>query len=105
MTPNQLKKRQVKISASPKKTISSIKSFSRRDANKIKETKEAHPNDVFDSIFDFEEDISNMKPASEQFVMESNRVAEKKDNDTEDGYTIMLSISSDSAVIMSSNNS
>lgn len=103
MTPKQLRKRQIKVQASPQKKISSIKSFSRRDTNKIKETKEAHPNDVFDSFFDFEEDMSGMKSASEQFVYESNRDDKKNDNDTEEGYTIMKEISTEGAVIMSSN--
>ena len=47
--------------------------------------------------------MSGMKSASEQFVYESNRDEEKNDNDTEEGYTIMNEISTEGAVIMSSN--
>ena len=57
MTPKQLKSRQKYIKASPMKKISSMSKFSRREPNKIKENREVHPNDVFDSFFDFEEDI------------------------------------------------
>ena len=104
MTPKQLKSRQKYIKASPVKKISSMSKFSRREPNKIKENREVHPNDVFDSFFDFEEDISSMKPSSEQFVMESNR--DKKDETekdvdyTEEQYTIMREISLKTPVIM-----
>tara|TARA_B100000579_G_scaffold412467_1_gene404237 strand:+ start:741 stop:1067 length:327 start_codon:yes stop_codon:yes gene_type:complete len=105
MTPKQLRKRQVFVKASPIKKIGSLKSFSRRDVNKIKETKEAHPNDVFDTFFDFEEDISSMKPSSEQFIFEENRDNERTNSDkgnyTDKGYTIMSEISLDRAVVMS----
>jgi len=108
MTPKQLKKRQTLVKASPVKKISSIKTFSRRDPNNIVENKEAHPNDAFDSFFDFEEDISSLKPSSEQFVMESNRdpsdSVETENDYPNDQYTIMSPISSDSPVIMKKNN-
>ena len=104
MTPKQLKSRQKLIKASPMKKISSMSKFSRREPNKIKENREVHPNDVFDTFFDFEEDISSMKPSSEQFVMESNRDKEnEKENDTdytEEQYTIMEEISLKTPVIM-----
>lgn len=107
MTPKQLKSRQKFIKASPMKKISSMSKFSRREPNKIKENKEIHPNDVFDTFFDFEEDISSLKPSSEQFVMESNRENEKNidenaDNSdyTGDSLTIMEEISLETPVIM-----
>ena len=106
MTPKQLKSRQKFVKASPMKKISSMSKFSRREPNKIKENKEVHPNDVFDTFFDFEEDISSLKPSSEQFVMESNRESEKDDkniadtNYTEGEFTIMKEISLKTPVIM-----
>lgn len=106
MTPKQLKSRQKFVKASPMKKISSMSKFSRREPNKIKENKEVHPNDVFDTFFDFEEDISSLKPSSEQFVMESNRESEKNDKNiadadyTEGELTIMEEISLKTPVIM-----
>ena len=101
MTPKQRKSREKLIKASPIKKIESIKSFSRRDVNKIKDTKEIHPNDSFDSFFDFEEDISSLKPSSEQFIYENERNKEEKSDYTDGEYTIMRKKSIDKAVVMS----
>ena len=104
MTPKQLKSRQKYIKASPMKKISSMSKFSRREPNKIKENREVHPNDAFDTFFDFEEDISLMKPSSEQFAMELNRdsESEKEENAdyTKEECTIMQEISLKTPVIM-----
>lgn len=107
MTPNQLKKRQMLVKASPVKTISSIKNFSRRGLNNIVEQKDLHPNDAFDSFFDYEEEISSLKPSSEQFNFEANRdeeILSEENNYSNKEYTIMESIDSDSAIIMKKNN-
>lgn len=107
MTPNQLKKRQVLVEASPVKTISSIKTFSRRGLNNIVEQKDLHPNDAFDSFFDYEEEISSLKSSSEQFTFEASRDEEilSEENDySNKEYTIMEPIDSDSAIIMKKNN-
>ena len=108
MTPKQLKSRQKYIKASPMKKISSMSKFSRREPNKIKENREAHPNDVFDSFFDFEEDISSLKSSSEKFSAELNRDIDpdniENNNYSNNKYTIMSPIDSDSPVIMKKNN-
>lgn len=63
---NKLKHRLkfVKATAPPKRAVGSV--FSRRKSNsEIKE--ESHPNDNFDSFFDFEDDFSSQKPSRELF--------------------------------------
>lgn len=90
MTPEQLKKRQTFIKATDQKSRLAIKKFSRRDTNKIEDDREEHPNDVFDSFFDFEEDLSGLKPASEQIQNIPKRtVMQKNDNYTKKNYTIL----------------
>ena len=90
MTPKQLKKRQVFVKATERKSRLAIKKFSRRDVNKIEDDREEHPNDVFDSFFDFEEDLSSLKPASEQIQnIPQKTVMNKNDSYTKKNYTIL----------------
>ncbi len=90
MTPKQLKERQVFVKATERKSRLAIKKFSRRDTNKIEDDREEHPNDVFDSFFDFEEDLSSLKPASEQIQNIPKRtVMQKNDSYTKKNYTIL----------------
>jgi len=90
LTPKQLKERQTFIKATNQKSRLAIKKFSRRDTNKIEDDREEHPNDVFDSFFDFEEDLSGLKPASEQIQNIPKRtVMHKNDSYTKKNYTIL----------------
>ena len=69
MNNNKLKSRLHFISASPapKRTGKSI--FSKRESGHIVE--ESHPNDVFGDFFDYEDDLSNIKPSNELFFENS----------------------------------
>ena len=66
MTPEQLKHRLFFKKATNLPSRGIVKRASRRDLNKI-DREENHPNDEFNTFFDFEKDLSGMKSASEQF--------------------------------------
>ena len=66
MTPKQLKSRIFFKKAVSKKERAVVKRYSRRDVNII-EREEGHPNDEFESFFEFEEDLTELRSASDQF--------------------------------------
>jgi len=70
MNNNKLKSRLHFISASPapKRTGKSI--FSKREYGHVVE--ESHPNDIFGDFFDYEDDLSNIKPSNELFFEDRN---------------------------------
>lgn len=94
MTPDKLKQRTVYKQSKKLEDRASFKNFSRRETNtSIK--KEDHPNDEFDNFFDFEENLSDLKSASEQYAeQEEKKIAQEDDNanlsnNTKDDYIIM----------------
>lgn len=63
---NKLRKRMIAIKASKTPMRASLGRVPRREGNKtIKE--ESHPNDEFNSFFDFEDEFLNTKPSRELF--------------------------------------
>jgi len=73
MTPEQLKNRLFFKKATDLPSRGIVKKVSRRDLNKI-QREENHPNDEFNTFFDFEKDLSGIKSASEQFEeLEKNK--------------------------------
>lgn len=66
MTPEQLRKRIFYKEAKPLVDRATVKKMTRRDTTKV-EFNDEHPNSEFETFFDFEEDISSLKPAAEQF--------------------------------------
>jgi len=71
MTPKQLKKRLFYKEATPKVNRAAVKKYSRRDLNAVKRN-EAHPNDEFESFFEFEEDLSELTPSKDQYESKDN---------------------------------
>jgi len=66
MTPRQLKKRLVFKKATPTIDRAIVKNMSRRELFE-NEPDANHPNEEFETFFDFEEDISDMRSSAEQF--------------------------------------
>ena len=66
MNKKMLNKRLHFIKASPIPKRASKSMFSKRDINHIQE--ESHPNEEFRSFFDYEDDLSSIKPSNEFFV-------------------------------------
>lgn len=63
---NKLKSRLKFVEATSKRNRATSSFFSRRKSNsEIRE--DSHPNDSFDSFFDFEDDFSSQKPSRELF--------------------------------------
>ena len=69
MNKNKLKQRLFYKEARPLKDRASIKTLSRRENNFVK-AEEDHPNDEFETFFDFEEDLTDMPSSSEQFKIQ-----------------------------------
>lgn len=67
MTPKQLKTRIFFKEATPVHKRNIVKKFSRRESNTSLKV-EDHPNDEFESFFEFEEDLSELKSASSQYA-------------------------------------
>ena len=81
MTPNKLKQRTVYKQSKKLEDRASFSNFSRRQTNNsIKE--ESHPNDSYDSFFDMEEDIGNIKSAAEQYAEQENKKVAQEETDT-----------------------
>jgi len=73
MTPEQLKNRLFFKKATTLPSRGIVRKASRRDLNKI-QREDDHPNDEFNTFFDFEKDLSGIKSASEQFEeLEKNK--------------------------------
>ena len=88
MTPSQLRSRQVFIKASKLKSRVSIKKFTRRGENKIDGRQDPHPNDQFDTFFDFEKELSDLTPSSQQYIaMESKTIMEPISEAESNSYT------------------
>jgi len=64
MTPNQLKSRQKFIKATPLADRASCRNTSRREKNHIEE-EESH-SETFDTFFEYEEELSQLKPSNLQ---------------------------------------
>ena len=75
MNRNILKKRLHYIKASSMPIRAKNTSFSKRDINHIKQ--DSHPNEEFRSFFDYEDDLSSLKP-SNQLVLENENNTENK---------------------------
>jgi hypothetical protein len=72
MTPDKLKQRTVYKQSKKLEDRASFQKFSRRDTNNtIKQ--EEHPNDVYEDFFDFEENLNDLKSASEQYAEQENK--------------------------------
>jgi hypothetical protein len=96
---DQLKNRQKFIPATPLPDRAVSKVFSRKPTNGVTLVDEESELDQYDSFFDYEEDLSGLKPAGEQFIqsennqpfiemessdIESEKVEEKMDSMTEE---------------------
>lgn len=77
MRKKDLEKRIFVKKATPLKDRAVVKQMFRRDEN-FQAPQEEHPNDHFESFFDYEEDLSELKPASDQF--EDSFVMEEKES-------------------------
>ncbi len=99
MHKDQLKNRQKFIPATPLPDRVVSKVFSRKPTNNIVLAEDESGLDQYDSFFDYEEDLSGLKPAGEQFIeaennqpfiemessdIESEKVEEKIDSMTEE---------------------
>ena len=81
MTPNKLKQRTVYKQSKKLEDRASFSRFSRRETNSgIKQ--DVHPNDSYDSFFDMEEDIGNLKSASEQYAEQEKKKVAQEETDT-----------------------
>ena len=65
MTPNQLKSRQKFVKATPLANRASCKNVNRRGENYIEE--EESFSDTFDTFFEYEEELSQLKPSNSQY--------------------------------------
>ena len=72
MHKDQLKNRQKFIPATPLPDRAVSKVFSRKPTNGITLVDEDSELDQYDSFFDYEEDLSGLKPAGEQFIESEN---------------------------------
>jgi len=79
MNKSMLRKRLHYIEASPIPKRASHSIFSKRDVNHI--TEESHPNSEFNSFFDYEDDLSSIKPSNEFFI-------EDRDTETTEGFVL-----------------
>lgn len=68
MHKDQLKNRQKFIPATPLPDRAVSKVFSRKPTNGVTLVDEESELDQYDSFFDYEEDLSGLKPAGEQFI-------------------------------------
>ena len=69
MNNSRLKKRLFYKKATALPDRAAVKKYSRRDETSIK-LEEEHPNDEFESFFDFEEDLSDLPSSSDQFKVQ-----------------------------------
>lgn len=69
MNKNKLKQRLFFKEAKPLQERAVVKNLSRRSNNFVK-AEENHPNDEFETFFDFEEDLTDMPSSSEQFKIQ-----------------------------------
>jgi len=67
MISKNLKKRLKSIEGRPLQDRASVSTFSRRDPNTIAEDSDESHSDTFESFFEYEEELSGMKSASEQY--------------------------------------
>lgn len=72
MHKDQLKNRQKFIPATPLPDRATSKVFSRKPTSGITLVEEESSLDQYDSFFDYEEDLSGLKPAAEQFIEAEN---------------------------------
>ena len=68
MIPSQLKSRTKFIEATPIKDRATTIARSRREPNKIEDNEETEFAETFESFFDYEKELGEMKPAGEQFA-------------------------------------
>ena len=110
MHKDQLKNRLKFVPATPLPDRAVVKVFSRKQANGIEMVDEETYSEQFDSFFDFEEDLSGMRPAGEQFIeaensqpfveMESSDHSDKKSNEKADSMTEEVLDRSNEPIIM-----
>tara|TARA_B100001287_G_C22640730_1_gene509981 strand:+ start:520 stop:837 length:318 start_codon:yes stop_codon:yes gene_type:complete len=80
MTPDKIKQRTVYKQSKKLEDRASFQKFSRRDTNNtIKQ--EDHPNDVYEDFFEFEENLNDLKSASEQYAEQENKNIAQQNND------------------------
>lgn len=68
MIPKKLSKRITFIEGKPLDDRGKITTFSRREPNNISPQTYITPQEEFESFFDYEEELSGLKPSSEQFA-------------------------------------
>ena len=68
MTPNQLRSRLKFVEGTKLKDRASLREFSRRKTNTAIVIEEDNYSDTFETFFDYEEELSGMKSASEQYM-------------------------------------
>ena len=98
MNPNDIRRRQVYVKGTPlKNRLSDIKSH-RRDANFV-DTPSAD-NEEFDTFFDYEDDLSGIKPSNEQLTSElSSDMVMTRDNDYSENRAYTAEPSTAEAVV------
>ena len=97
MTPNQLKSRQKFIEATPLPDRAGCVNVNRRDENHIEE--EESYSDNFDTFFEYEEELSQLKPSNSQTEIFSEDNAsygfiemEEEEEEAYDTYTSSISM-------------
>lgn len=85
MNPQRLKTRLKFVEGTPLKNRAKTKSMTRREIKNINQDLAADPNDKFDTFFDYEEELAEMQPSSEQFAQmeELNSFTQLEDHDNE----------------------
>ena len=81
MTPDKIKNRTVYKESKKLEDRASFSTFSRRETNNSIKG-DAHPNDSYESFFDMEEDLGDMKSASEQYAEQENKKVAQHESDT-----------------------
>jgi hypothetical protein len=92
MTPDKIKQRTVYKKSSKLEDRASFSNFSRRETN-VSIKKDEHPNDGFEDFFEFEENLGDLIPASQQYA-EQEKVTQEEDdanlsNNTKEDFIIM----------------
>lgn len=67
MNPNKLRNRTTFIEGKPLRNRAQVKTMSRRDPGKVSPETISDPEDKFETFFDYEEELSGLKPSAEQF--------------------------------------
>ena len=85
MIPSQLKSRTKFIKATPEKKRAIVKNFSRKETANINIEEERHYSESFDTFFEYEKELSSMKPSGQQY----EEVVANKNNSEKVGFVVM----------------